>query len=353
MLAPVYDIVNCGPRHRFWANGKIVHNSGGLNFQNLTRGSRLRQAIEAPDGYMLAVADLSAIEARVLAWLAGQEDVLELYRNGGDIYCDMAGKIYGREITKADKRQRQVGKSAVLGSGYGMGWRRFQEYVTDTAKITFTQDDANITGVDVRVFLSNKHNVKFVKATCPSFIDPVAFAIHCAVAENIINIYRSSNDRVTALWDEMGSALLDIYNGRERQVGAIPGVVTTHPLGFAFPRGRYVRYAELTPHQKKNRLEWSRRTREGVGFISKGLATENCVQALARHIMADQMLRLHQEGYRVVLSCHDEIVLCEREERAEAALARMIEVMSTAPEWAPGLPLACEGAVGKNYGEAK
>ena len=87
--------------------------------------------------------------------------------------------------------------------------------------------------------------------------------------------------------------------------------------------------------------------------MSRGLTAENIVQALSRHIMADQMMMLVDEGYRVVLTCHDEIVLCEPEDKAEAAYKRLHEVMSTPPWWAKGLPLAAEGAVCKSYGDAK
>ena len=89
--------------------------SGGLNLQNLTRGSRLRDAILPPDGEKLLVCDLSGIEMRVLAWLAGQGDVIDTVRSGGDVYCQMATSLYGRQITKKDKRERQLGKTIVLG----------------------------------------------------------------------------------------------------------------------------------------------------------------------------------------------------------------------------------------------
>ena len=92
-----------------WSGG------GGLNLQNLTRGSRLRDAILPPEGERLLVCDLSGIEMRVLAWFAGQGDVIDTVRSGGDVYCQMATVLYGRPITKKDKRERQVGKTLILG----------------------------------------------------------------------------------------------------------------------------------------------------------------------------------------------------------------------------------------------
>lgn len=117
MLVPVYDIKNCGPRHRFVANGKLVHNSDGINLQNLpSRGStNLKACIEAPPGYAIIDCDSSNIEARVLAWLAGQEDLVNDFANGVDVYCKLATKIYGKTVTKADKLERFVGKTVTLG----------------------------------------------------------------------------------------------------------------------------------------------------------------------------------------------------------------------------------------------
>ena len=98
-----------------------------INFQNLQRGSELRKCLIAPDGYQVLVVDSSNIEARMLAWLAGQEDVLEVFRSGGDVYSDMASKIYGFPVDKkAHPTERFVGKTAVLGLGYGMSAKKFQ-----------------------------------------------------------------------------------------------------------------------------------------------------------------------------------------------------------------------------------
>lgn len=108
----VYDILNCGPQCRFVANGKLVSNSGAnrLNLQNLPRGSLLRKAITAPPGYSLVVSDMAQIEARVLAWLAGEQAILDIFTRKDDLYCEVASKIFGRPITKADKDERFVGK---------------------------------------------------------------------------------------------------------------------------------------------------------------------------------------------------------------------------------------------------
>ena len=128
MLVPVYDIKNCGPRHRFVANGKLVHNSDGINLQNLpSRGNvGLKECIEAPPGWVIINCDSSNIEARMLAWWAGQDDLVQDFANGVDVYCKLASTIFGRTITKADTKERFLGKTVVLGCGYQTGAGKLQ-----------------------------------------------------------------------------------------------------------------------------------------------------------------------------------------------------------------------------------
>ena len=101
--------------------------SDKINLQNLPRGSKLRTAIKAPEGQRLFIADLSNIEARMLAWLAKESDLLDAFAQGRDVYCEFATQIYGREITKENTLERYVGKTAILGLGYGMGHNKFQD----------------------------------------------------------------------------------------------------------------------------------------------------------------------------------------------------------------------------------
>ena len=98
-----------------------------INLQNLPRGSALRTAVMAPEGQQLYVVDLSNIEARMLAWLAKEADLLDAFAAGRDVYSEFASQIYGRPVTKADKLERYVGKTAILGLGYGMGPDKFRD----------------------------------------------------------------------------------------------------------------------------------------------------------------------------------------------------------------------------------
>ena len=129
MRVPVYDIKNCGPRHRFVANGKLVHNSDSVNMQNLPRKSPIKTAIEAPEGYLFCDCDSSQIEARTLAWIAGQQDLVEFFEKNNDEiangvpkeemqfdpYKIMASMIYKKPVDTISGEHRQVGKVTILG----------------------------------------------------------------------------------------------------------------------------------------------------------------------------------------------------------------------------------------------
>ena len=329
--------------------------TGKINLQNMPRHtgenrSKLRDAIEAPEGYSIVVRDLANIEARVLAFVAGQEDLTQIFRNNGDVYSAMATEIYQRPITKKDKIERQLGKTIVLGSGYGMSWKKF----TDYCPVKFTQEDlVNFPEVSVEWFLQRPVNLNFTKNNRPSNIELKDYQAHCAICNYLINVYREKNDRIVSLWREVDSSLVDIHQKRERQIGAVPGLVTTCAEGFRLPEGRYIRYFDMEVRNVGQRLAWSRMTRDGRSGLYGGLCVENIVQGLARHIMADQLLELEAMGFRSVFTCHDEIVFCVPDAQARECLEASEYVMNKAPAWIEGLPLGSEGSISKTYGGAK
>lgn len=348
-VKPVYDILNCGPRNRFAANGKIVSN---CNPQNLTRGSKLRESIEAPAGHLLVVRDLSAIEARVNAWLSGQDDVVETYRRGEDVYCKMASVVFGRTITKNDKDQRFVGKTIILGCGYGLGWKKFQQMIRigmlgDKGRI-FGEDIAEALNVNVEGFIHR--NMAYVRETLPPNTDEYTHARHCACAQQIIKTFRDNCPRIVSFWRECQDALDYIYAGEEMSLGK-NGIVKTCKDGFLLPSGMLMRYVELDYTVAGRRKEYSILKDRKKGERTKvygGLLVENLVQRLSRDIIAEHMLNIAQR-YRIVMTTHDEIVCCVPESEAEAVYKRMGEIMSTPPVWAPDLPLASEGGFAKQY----
>jgi DNA polymerase len=321
------------------------------NYQNLPRGSRLRESIIAPEGKSLVVCDLSAIEARVLPYLAGQEDVVDVFRRGEDVYCDMASKVYQRPITKKDKTERQVGKLLVLSSGYGMGWKKFALNSYLVNKNLFGEDMLETLELDAG-FIAAKH-MAWAKASRPLTLTLEAWLAHCAVSEFLSRTYRQSNDKIVAWWAYCDAVLAHMIHGDTCPVDQ-KGIIVAKGNSIHSPIGNPIRYLDMQCEvDKKGRRKYSRASKEGRSSLHGGIIVENIVQWVSRHIMAEQALILQDEGLKIAFTCHDEIVGVCDDADAPYWKERMVEVMSTAPSWCPGLPLAAEASIGKNYSEAK
>jgi DNA polymerase I-like protein with 3'-5' exonuclease and polymerase domains len=297
--------------------------SGGdkINLQNLPRGGNLRKSIAAPRGHKIIAVDSSQIEARVVAWLSSQEDLLEDFRAGVDIYSKFASGVYGREINKAvDKVERFVGKTCILGLGYGMGATKF-------------------------------------KSTLKIGMGGISVDLPDNEAERIVKLYRDTYPHIATLWKRASEALNAMAVGNEAYFGE--GVMLScTPEGIYLPNGMTVRYNNL----RKQEDGFVYDNRYGSTKIYGGKVVENVVQALARIVVFDQMAKIEQnlrkldsgdKRYRVVLTVHDEVVAVVPEADAEATLAMMTEIMSTPPSWAITLPVSCEGDVGDTYGDCK
>lgn len=282
--------------------------SGGnkMNLQNLKRGGELRRSILAPEGYSIVVADSAQIEARVLAWLAGQDDITQAFARKEDVYKLMASAIYGKHISEITKEERFIGKICVLGLGYGMG----PEKLLATLKSGAMGPPMEVTPEQCR---------------------------------RMVDIYRSKNWAIKALWKSMDKMIASMYAGATGTFGPLK-----YGKGFIqLPGGLFLQYYGLHGTAVEHRgdlvtSEMSYLTRYGRSKLYGGLLTENIVQALSRRIIAEQMLRISKR-YRIVTMTHDEIVVICKTEEADKCLEFMLEVMSTEPEWAAGLPLAAEG----------
>lgn len=297
--------------------------SGGdkMNLQNLPRGGTLRKSIKAPEGHVVIAVDSAQIEARVVAWLAGQDDLVEDFRNGVDIYSKFASDVYERPIDKSiDKVERFVGKTCILGLGYGMGKDKFKS----TLKI-------GMAGVSVDLPLED--------------------------AERIVRLYRQKYERITSLWADADKALPAIANGFDYKFGASIALCAT-PEGIRLPNDMLVRYPGL--HKTNEGFVYT--TKRGSIKIYGGKVVENVVQALARIVVFDQMAKIDQEfrkrdsadtRFKVALTVHDEVVAVVPKIDAQRSLDFMIKVMSTPPQWAQGLPVACEGDFALTYGDCK
>ncbi|GIV03828.1 MAG: hypothetical protein KatS3mg015_2658 [Fimbriimonadales bacterium] len=288
--------------------------SGGnkMNLQNLKRGGELRRSILAPKGHVIVVADSAQIEARVLAWLAQQMDIVNAFANKDDVYKLMASAIYGIPVEQVTEDQRFIGKICVLGLGYGMGPNKLQQ--------TLKQGTM---GPPVDISLEE--------------------------CRRIVNIYRSRNYKIKNLWKTMDGIIASMITGARGEFGPL-----TYGKGYIqLPNGLFLQYYGLhgeveVHHDDLVVHEATYLTRQGRSKIYGGLLTENVVQALARCIIADQMLEISKR-YRVVTMTHDEIVVVCPKKDAEKCLADMLKVMSTPPEWAVGLPLAAEGGYDDCY----
>ena len=289
--------------------------SDSLNLQNLpSRGAnagKLKKAIEAPEGYVIIDADSAQIEARVLAWLAGQNDLVEAFKNGEDVYKIMASAIYSKAVEEITKEERFVGKTTILGAGYGMGAQKFKAQLK-TFGAEVTEDEAR----------------------------------------HIIQVYRDTYPAITALWRQAQQALDAITKGMTTSLGK-EGVLVVAPKerGIKLPNMLFMRYDKLIAvKDENNKLQYQYKTRYGWNKIYGGKVIENVCQALARCIIGEQMIRIAKR-YDVVLTVHDAIACIVKEDEVGEAQAYIEECMKWTPEWAEGLPVNCESGYGRSYGD--
>lgn len=285
-----------------------------INMQNLpsrgTNANKLKKAILAPEGYVIVDADSAQIEARVLAWLAEQEDLVDAFKKGEDVYRIMAAAIYGKDVSDITKEERFVGKTTILGCGYGMGAVKFQ-----------AQLKAFGTEIDIEE------------------------------ARRIIDIYRKTNQSISYLWRQANDALTCLSRGEKMALGR-SGVVELVPeeTAIRLPSGLLMRYDELGfVTDDEGRYQFSYKTRRGRTKIYGGKVVENMCQAIARCIIGEQMLRIAKR-YKVVLTVHDAIACLVPEEEQQEGVAFVEQCMRWTPDWASGLPINCESGVAKSYG---
>ncbi len=286
-----------------------------LNLQNLPRGSALKKCILAPAGYMMIDSDSSQIEARTLAWLAGQDDLVEAFDRGEDVYKIMASAIYGKAVEEITKDERFVGKTTILGAGYGMGAAKFQ---------------AQLKNFGVVVELDE--------------------------AKRIIDTYRNTYPRITALWKAAGVALEAILRGQLTVLGRDGILKIEGKNGIKLPNGLYIRYPNLRQKadEETGKVEIVYDTKKGRAVIPNriygGKVIENVCQALARIIIGDQMLMIAKR-YRVVMTVHDAVACIVPTEEVDRAQEYVEMCMRIRPKWGLGLPLNCEAGHGESYGD--
>lgn len=286
-----------------------------INLQNLPRSGELKNAIRAPIGYKIIDSDSSQIEARTLAWLAEQDDLTQAFEDGQDVYKIMASAIYNKPEVDISKQERFVGKTTILGCGYGMGAKKFQ---------------AQLAAMNV--------------------------VMELAEAQRIIDVYRTTYPKIVALWASTQKALKAIGNDQSTTLGRPNVLGVDGKEGILLPNGLRLKYPNLRSHTDPETQETGLvyDTKRGkAALLTKiygGKAVENICQALARIIIGEQMLMVARK-YRVVMTVHDAIACVVPEKEVGTAREYVEMCMKIRPKWALELPLNCESGYGDSYGE--
>jgi len=284
-----------------------------VNLQNLPRKSPLKKAMLAPEGYAFIDCDSSQIEARTLAWLAGQDDLVAAFDAGEDVYKIMASSIYNVPVEEVTDGQRFVGKTTILGCGYGMGAAKFKAQLK-----TF--------GVDMEL----------------------------DECKRIIEVYREAYAQIPKLWRQAGSALDAMASNQTAPLGR-DGVLTVCGAdGIKLPNGLSIKYPNLrTVRTLEGKTEMVYDQKKGKAVIPNriygGKAVENICQALARIVIGEQMLMVARR-YRVVMTVHDAVGALAPASSRDEARAFVEQCMRIRPKWATALPLNCESKMGPSYG---
>lgn len=334
-----------------WAAGR----GSQVNLQNLKRGSALRRAIMAPKGMTIVVCDLSQIEPRVLAWLADYEALLDIFASGKDAYAAFGAEMFGIPgMTKESHPDlRQSAKSALLGAGYGLGWLSFASQLLTgflgAPPMRYDKAFAKQLGVSKELmleFMSYESNMERALAI-PRLCNNDEIVVHCVAAKQIIDKYRQAAEPVKRFWEMCDSLIL---NSLKKGKAYEHKCLIFDKECIILPSDLMLQYPQLTGEaDDKGRMQWT------YGKNKKlygGKLTENIVQAVARCVMTDGMLRI-QKRYPCVLTVHDEAVVLVPENEAGEAEAWVLEQMIKEPAYMPGIPLAAETGAAQRYGDAK
>lgn len=296
--------------HRFSGGG-----GAGGNPQNLTRGSALRKAVKAPAGHKLLVADFAAIEARIVAWLAREPKLMaEFMKEKADPYSAFATRIYGRQITKENKAERQLGKESILGLGYNMGPKKFALNVKSK------------TGID----LSEERS------------------------EEIVELYRMYYSAIPKLWKMLDHYIPYIASGATVGLPGIPFLKIQKGC-VVLPSGLPLQYPKLHVDIETDEWIYEVHKREGRQWakLYGGKLLENISQALAGEICKLAISRAEAAGLWCAGQVHDEVIAVVKEEGAQAGAAILKKAMEDPIRWWPSLKMTAEVGIGDNWLDAK
>lgn len=283
----------------------------------------MRGFIRAPEGHELAVVDYTAIEARVLAWVAGEEEQLEAFRRGLDVYKVMAVKLYKlKSVNEVEDEQRRIAKNLVLGCGYQLGGPKFVDYAAN-AGVVISED----------------------------------------FAKSAVKAYRDSVPNIVASWGKVEKLVAlalrnhgETYEGLKCKFHTRPMPVKGEVwLCIELPSGREIRYpyAKAVPCERwgKPAYEISFRTEIKGQWVKEktygGKLIENIVQAVAFDIMQEGMLSAEVNGYPVIGTVHDELLTLRK--KGTSCVKELEKLVCTIPRWSTGIPLAAKGFICDRY----
>ena len=341
-----------GAKSGRWSAAK----GSAINMQNLKRGSFLRKAIMAPEGHQLVVGDLSQIEPRVLAWLSDYEDMLNIFRAGGDPYAAFGAQMFNiPNLTKESHPDlRQSAKSALLGCGYGLGWASFASQLLTgflgAPPVRYERRFSKALGVNRNFYerfvewQENEIKLRDIPHTC-SIQELVE---HAVASKRIIDIYRATAYQVVEFWDKC-SVMLEkcLYEGEERKYKCL----TFRKEEIELPNGMKLLYPNLRiVEDDKGRSQYV--YGPDATKLYAGKITNNVTQALARIVMTDGMLRVSKR-YFIAGTVHDELIAVVPDAEVEEAKTWVLEQMCMEPRYMQGIPLNADVGAHKRYGLAK
>jgi len=291
-----------------------------LNMQNLPRGGALRRALIAPAGHTVVTVDASQIEARIVAWVCGQDDLVKDFADGIDVYAKFASEIFGYLVgKKTHPNERFMGKTAILGLGYQVGATKFQNTIEVQSqlqlgqKIAMTMDDAF----------------------------------------NVVDFYRKKYHKISSKWKNLQNVGMATLTGGRAKYTLGPCEFEHHAIRL--PNGLKLHYHNLFFRDELTefgRGQWTFEYAEERKSLYGGKILENCVQALARIHTMDAALRIRKQ-LPLAMQVHDELVYVVPDADVVNVKQLLHGEMCRPPSWAYDLPLAADVGTGENYGEAK
>lgn len=324
--------------------GNSEGSSDKLNLQNLSKRDpsqlTLRKAVQAPEGMSLVACDSSQIEARILAYVANETELVDAFRRGADPYADLAEKIFqipsekihkgAKSGDKKLKAYRNVGKTGILSAGYGVGWRRYAD--------TLLRQGVRLS----------------------SDIDQ-----HYEMAHHAHNVYRASNPNIVAFWDTCQTVIKAMYLGYYGEFGGPNDNIFQYSVApicgrddvptIIGPNNYTLRYFKLSCEvsEKNNREEYYYTRVKGKSELKTkiygGALAENLCQYLAFALLQWQACRMTEQGIRLIANIHDSFLAICPEDEAEHTKSVMESCMSSVPDWLGDFPVACEAEIGKDY----